>query len=165
VFELGQSKKGWSASYDLSPWLFKDSADVQPENSNPISIDFSTATYKVVWKYDPITKKYSREMAGSPHKDKLTGKQITASTVIAMTVTRNSNPPYSGTGKESEWTMGTLGSGAATVFLDGARIDGTWKKPSRTARTRFYDSAGAEIKLNRGKIWIEVVPPTGSISS
>jgi len=165
VFEYGQSKKGWSNTYDVSPWQFKDPSEVQPESTPPITIDFTSASYKVVWSYDSATKKYYREMAGSAHKDKVTGDSISASTVITMTVPRSSNPPYSGTGKESEWTMETLGTGTAVVFLDGTRIDGTWKKASRTEKTRFYDSAGAEIRLNRGKIWIEVVPPTGTVSS
>ncbi|MEK7548797.1 MAG: DUF3048 C-terminal domain-containing protein, partial [Patescibacteria group bacterium] len=68
------------------------------------------------------------------------------------------------TGKESEWTMTTIGQGQASVFIDGSRLDGQWKKPSRTERLRFFDTSGREITLNRGQIWIEVIPQEGSVS-
>jgi hypothetical protein len=129
-----------------------------------ITVDFSTAPFKVVWDFDIATNKWSRTMAGLPHKDRLSGEQITATNVVVITVQRSANAPYSGTGKESEWTMQTIGSGVASVFRDGTRIDGTWKKPSRTERTRFYDAAGAEIELNQGKTWVEVLPQTGSLT-
>jgi hypothetical protein len=33
-------------------------------------------------------------------------------------------------------------------------IKGTWKKANRTERTKYYDSTGSEIELNRGQIWV-----------
>ncbi|KKU42960.1 MAG: PEGA domain protein [Berkelbacteria bacterium GW2011_GWA2_46_7] len=119
----------------------------------------------MTWTHDPVTNTYNRVLNGTAHKDRVSGEQIIAKTVVVMTVNHSANAPYAGTGKESEWTMTTVGSGATSVFEDGTRTDGTWKKPSRLERTRFYDGQGAEIPLNRGKIWIEVLPQDGSIST
>ncbi|MGH2609344.1 MAG: DUF3048 C-terminal domain-containing protein, partial [Tepidiformaceae bacterium] len=58
-----------------------------------------------------------------------------------------------------------LGTGEATVFLDGKAIAGTWKKDDRQGRTRFYDASGAEIAFNRGPIWIEVVGPGSGLTT
>ncbi|MEX0594654.1 MAG: DUF3048 C-terminal domain-containing protein, partial [Patescibacteria group bacterium] len=126
-----------------------------------LTINFSSAPFAVKWTFSKKTNTYSREMAGTAHKDRLTGKQITAKTIIVMTVKRSPNPPFAN-GKQSEWTMKTIGSGNASVFIDGKQIRGTWKKPSRKERTRFYDSSDQEITLNRGQIWVEVIPETGS---
>ena len=60
--------------------------------------------------------------------------------------------------------MTTIGSGELSIFQDGSRTDGTWKKSSRLERTRFYDSQGAEIPLNRGQIWVEILPQDGTIT-
>ncbi len=162
IFENGVAKKGWSATHDFTSWQFKD-----PETSLPlggtVDINFSSAAFAVQWVIDKTTNTYVRSMAGEAHKDRLSGEQITAKTVIAMTVQRSANAAYS-TGKESEWSMTTIGGGNASVFIDGKQIRGTWSKPSRTERTKFLDETGNEIVLNRGKIWVEVVPQTGSFS-
>lgn len=160
IFTNATSKKGWSATADFVSWKFKD-----PEKASPlggtININFSSAAYAVQWDFDKTTNTYRRAMAGAAHNDRLSSEQITAKTVIAITVQRAANAAYS-TGKESEWTMTTIGSGNASVFVDGKQIRGTWNKSSRTARTVFLDEVGGEITLNRGKIWVEIVPQTGS---
>ncbi len=163
IFKFGVEKKGWPATVDFKPWLFKDPS-ATPAPASTVKLVFSAAQFNVNWKFDPVLNMYNREMAGSPHKDQVTGIQISARTVVAMQVTHSPNPPYRGTGKESEWSMNTTGSGAAAVFQDGTMIKGTWKKPSRLERTRFYDESDKDIELNRGKIWLEVIPQNGSFT-
>lgn len=161
IYKFGVEKKKWPATFDTKTWLFKDPAATTTATGT-LNIDFSSPGYKVAWKYDPTTNSYNREMAGSIHKDRTTGEQIKVRNVVIIRVPHSANAPYKGTGKESEWTMSTIGSGEASVFIDGTQVKGTWKKPSRTERTRFYDEAGTEVTLNRGKIWVEVVPQEGS---
>ena len=50
-----------------------------------------------------------------------------------------------------------FGTGPATVFLGGKRVEGTWSKTDRKARTRFYDAQGGEIRFNRGSTFIEAI--------
>jgi len=164
IFNFGIEKKNWPKTFNTKSWLFKDPEQVATTNTK-LSIDFSSAPFVVDWIYDPTIKKYARQMAGIAHKDRISGEQIKATTVITMNVRHSANPPYSGTGKESEWNMATIGTGDVSVFQDGLRINGQWKKTSRTERTRFFDSAGVEITLNRGVIWIEIVPQEGTITS
>lgn len=163
IFKFGQEKKGWPATTDFKPWLFKDPSTT-PGPASTVKIVFSSAPFNVNWNFDPATNMYSRVMAGVAHKDRVSGAQITARTIVAMRVINSPNSPYKGTGKESEWNMTTIGEGPAAVFQDGVVINATWKKPSRVERTRFYDETGKEIELNRGKIWLEVVPQGGSFS-
>ena len=59
---------------------------------------------------------------------------------------------------DSRLKMDTIGSGKAQVFKNGKVVTGTWKKKSREDRTKFFDKKGEEIKINRGKLWISVVP-------
>jgi hypothetical protein len=55
--------------------------------------------------------------------------------------------------------MDTVGSGPTKVFVNGKVVEGSWKKDSRLDRTKFLDNVGVEIKLNRGNIWVEIIPP------
>jgi len=163
IFRFGVEKKGWPATVDFKSWLFKD-PNPTPAPATVVRINFSSGQFNTVWNFDPATNMYSRVMAGVPHKDAVTGAQITVRSIIAISVPHSANPPYKGTGKESEWAMGTIGEGAATVFQDGHAVKGKWKKPSRTERTRLYDETGKEIDINRGKIWFAIVPQEGSYS-
>ena len=162
IYNLGISKKGWPATYDTASWKFVDAAKTFGTVPK-LTLNFSSTQFQVVWTHDPATNTYSRVMNAVAHNDRVTGGQISASAIVAITVNHSANAPYAGTGKESEWTMTTTGSGAASVSQNGTRTDGTWKKSSRLERTRFYDGQGAEIPLNRGKIWIEVLPQDGTI--
>ncbi len=164
IFNFGVSKKGWSATADIKPWTFKDPAPTAGVAAN-VTINFSTGQFNTVWNFDPTRNLYARTMAGTPHKDAVSGEQITVRTLIAISVPHSSNPPYSGTGKESEWTMTTLGEGAATLFQDGVATPARWKKANRTDRLKLYDATtGTEITLNRGKIWVSIVPQEGNYS-
>ena len=58
----------------------------------------------------------------------------------------------------------SLGSGTAYIFQNGAMIQGTWQKATAADQIKFYDAAGAEIKLGVGQTWISAVPTYGSVT-
>lgn len=121
--------------------------------SQQITVTFSSASYNTVWNFDPETNRYLRSMAGSLHKDAITGEAISAANLIFQEVARSSTD-----------NMSTVGNGSATIFIDGRRIEGSWKKASATAQTVFTDSTGAEIARNPGQTWISIINPGMKIS-
>ncbi len=148
------------------PWRFKDdspSSSIPPPEGEggkifasstaaDINISFSTHDYVVEWKYNILDNSYSRFLAGKPHKDLDTGKQISAKNIVVQFVKTypvKSDTPLS-IGLDLEV------GGRADVFEDGKIIIGTWEKVS--GRTRYYDQDGKEINFNRGPIWAELVP-------
>ena len=92
-----------------------------------------------------------------PHTD-YDGTPIVADNVIVQKIT---SQVLDNVGRLA---IDTIGTGEVIIFQNGNMITGTWKKGDRESRTRFYDSLGEEIKLNPGKIWIEVVNPRGDVS-
>ncbi len=160
------AKNKYSADNSFKVYKFKDDPAGAAKEALPdaqkVAVNFSTATYNVVYDYDKTTNSYKRSMAGKPHNDQVTGAQLNPKNVIVMTVARKSTVTRI---NENGYTMTTIGSGAAKIFLDGKTITGTWKKESKTSREVFLDEAGQEIIFNRGQFWIAVIPPEGSVTA
>lgn len=161
--------KGWSLKIDkLNAFKFKktkttkdisdtdSSLPTSTAGSADITIDFSSPTYQVVWRYDPTSNKYLRSMAGLPHKDQKTGDQLSAGNIIIQSVERWEALTRI---NENGWAMKTIGEGKAKVFTGGKEIEATWKKANRLGRTMFYDATGKEIEFTPGPFWYEIVPP------
>lgn len=156
LYKLAQ-KKNYPSEINVDSLLYKD--DAAKEQRGPktkIDINFSTSSYEVGWNFDSINNNYLRTLAGSAHKDRTTGQQITAKVVAVLTVSRH---PIHLPGAKATFEFDDIGSGPVKIFQDGQEVDGTWKKTDQKSRTRFYDSQGKEIELDRGTIWYEIVPP------
>jgi len=139
------------------PWLFKNepSADLSGAGQSVV-VDFSQPNYKVTWNYDKASNSYLRIQNGTPHKDALSGKQLSAKNLVLMQVTRRLVQQEEG---PTVFDLDLTGKGKATLFQDGKQIEGTWRDSGMGKRVLFSDSDGNEIKMNRGATWIEVVNP------
>jgi len=155
--------KGWLDQGNFKPWLFKTEAtlDSRPENTADISIDFSSPSYAVVWKYDRENNQYLRYNGGFPHLDKNNGEQIKAKNVVVQFMVAAFKDDDLAKGRLG---MHTIGGDKALIFRDGEAISSIWKKNYREDRTRFYTTDWKEIEFDPGTIWIEVVPPERSVS-
>ena len=116
--------------------------------------------YSSIFDYNPTNNTYLKstgyDAQGNPipHKDQETGEQVEVKNLIVQFVRENS---IAGDDK-GRLDYELVGSGKATVFIDGKVVDATWSKASRDERTLFYDTNGQEIEFNRGKFWIAIVP-------
>lgn len=156
------SDNKWSITSSFDSYAFKtDSPEAQRPESQDVSINFSTATYEVTWKYNKKDNLYYREMAGVAHKDAVSGNQLTAKNVLIEEVQRT---PVVTRINESGWSMDTVGEGKAKVLMDGKLIEGKWKKTSRTARTNFYDADGNKLQFDPGVFWYEIVSPGTAVT-
>lgn len=147
------AKNNYPAANNFTVYKFKDDSTTLPE-AEKVSIDFSSAQYKVDFNYDKTTNSYKRKIADSTDKDAVTKEQLSPKNIAIMTVARKQTTTRI---NESGYTMTTVGSGKARIFMDGKEISGTWKKDSAAEREVFYDDAGAEVSFNRGQLWICVV--------
>ncbi|HEV2281019.1 MAG TPA: DUF3048 domain-containing protein [bacterium] len=149
---------GWGEWAAVAHPAWKDGAPPsQRPASQIVTIDFSDPLYRVRWLYRPGTNDYARELAGAPDLDAGTGTVLRASAISIMVVPRVEGRTHI---HEDTWTYDDVGSGPAWVVEDGTVTPATWQKASRGARLVFTDRTGAEIAMNRGPQWIEIVPPT-----
>jgi hypothetical protein len=119
-----------------------------------ISIPYNTV--KVGYAYDRATNTYLRSLNGKPQVDPLDAEQVTARTVAVLYMTfRTDNKIEPGHNRP---VLGYIGTGKATIFMEGQAIQGTWSKASESAPTLILGPDGKELPLVRGRIFIQVVP-------
>jgi hypothetical protein len=140
----------------IDPWQFKDGVP-SGERLSPKINWASGSVYDVIWEYATDKNLYIR-MSGWSDVKTSSGSTIEANNVavIASDIT-----VVDATGRRH---IRTVGQGDAIVYENGTKIVGTWKKPTRTDRLKFFDQAGKEIVMNAGKTWIEVVPDITAVT-
>ncbi len=154
-------KKGYPTTYQNMPTrpFTDDSALADRPATQTISIAYRTGTVGYQYQWD--TDSYLRLINGAPEIDPANNSQVYARSIVilyqALSVDKsepNHNRPV----------VANVGSGKAIVLQEGREIVGTWKKTSNSALTRFYDSAGKEISLVRGEIFIQSIPTSYKVS-
>lgn len=159
-------KKGISWDENFTPYSFKDEASLSDRGSaQTIHLEFwkNMPDYFVDWKYDKTSNTYKRFSAttNSPYIDKDTGKQIAAKNLAVLYMEElNANDGYVA---NDHLLYQDKGTGKALVFIDGKKINATWKKASRTSRTILTDQNGNQIKFDRGLIWFSIMPTEGTV--
>ena len=149
----------WDSNFEA--WEFKD-GDPSGESVSP-SFSFwgGYSDYDVSWEYDNQENNYKRANGGKPHMDLNNNEQIKASTVVLVFMRESrANDGYQG---NLHLLYKNKGSGDALIFQDGQVIQGTWNKTERESRMIFEDKDGKEVKLNRGPIWIEILPTGATV--
>lgn len=146
----------WDETFE--PWTF---VDEKPGSGGPakISYDFweGYKTHSVTWTYNKATNSYIRShQKGGQHLDLNTKQPLAPKNVIVMFVKEaKANDGYEG----GHMLYGTIGRGTALVYQNGvAPIKASWKKPTEEDQVRFYDSAGEEIPMVRGQVWVSGIP-------
>lgn len=159
------NKQGDSWDANFFPYSFTDDVAVSSRpSSQTIHMEFGNggSDYFVDWKYDPKTNLYMRSNGGKVHIDLDTKKQLSAKDIIVMyeSIT-NANDGYE---DNLHLVYTDKGTGKAVIFMNGQRINGTWKKSTRTSRTLIYDASGKEITFVRGKLWFAILPLNGVLT-
>lgn len=132
----------------ISEFPRSDGSPAEQPQATKIDIDFSHPEFAVEFRYDKQSNSYKRFLAGEPHIDAATDKQITVKNVIVIKVS----------GHDSN-SIKALGSGEAFIFKDGNITKVKWQKPTHSDRIKFVDDMGNEVSLNRGDSWIAAITP------
>jgi hypothetical protein len=155
-----KNEKGEPWNQDYTAWKFVDGKALSSVKASRISFEFwsNKGDYDVTWKYDAATNGYLRFHGTKPHIDMDTDSQLTASNVVIQFV--DERGPVD---KEGHMFYTTIDEGDALFFQNGDVIEGTWKKDSQAARTKYFRKDGKELEFVRGVVWIEAVPAGNEI--
>ncbi len=158
MYEIAQNL-GYPIEGGQSPFHFKNEAALENRGDiTDITINISSASYKVDFKYDKQTNTYLRFCGGSASMDRETGKQITVNNVIVLfTDIKNSGD------KEGHMIVRTTQGGDALFFMDGNVIEGTWNRTSALEPFEFKDKEGKKILTNIGQTWVIMTENIGKV--
>ena len=148
-----------------------------PGNSDPAAGGFAGAQtaskisvpFQGVWassfSWDAAANGYRRSQGGVQTVDGDGSGPILAKNVIVMTTdiwtTSIVEDSLGSRGLDYRFT----GTGPVSVFRDGLRIDGTWKRAGVLDMFSFYDAGGTPLLLEPGQSWIHFIYPTWSVTS
>ncbi len=118
------------------------------------SIEVDWGSTSSGWTWDDELSQWSRRQNGRPHQTD--DGQVSASNIVVVTVDEV------GTGLTD--SIGTpipeyvfVGTGSATVFVEGRAIEGTWTRPTLRDPARLTAADGSIIDLDPGRTWVELV--------
>jgi hypothetical protein len=121
-----------------------------------VSDDELTVSYPASiakWTWDG--ERWLRWQRGEEHL-LVSGEQVDAANVVVIEAERIATGMVdSSGGAVPEFYY--VGSGRATVFTDGNRIEGTWTRPTLNSVATLTDSDGTPIELTPGRTWIQLV--------
>jgi len=159
---VGKDDVPWEEGF--VSYRFKEDEKTLSSKTQSIHLEFWSLDpdYHVDWTYDSPTNSYTRKSKDTFYTDRNNNKTITAKNIVVLFMRESrANDGYE---NNVHLLYKTKGTGKSVVFLDGARIDGTWRKDRRTSKTLLFDSNGNPIEFNRGTIWFSILPTDGVVS-
>ena len=151
------NRKGYRTTSDKDSVLNYVSSNIELENgisATEVSIPY-TSTYKVSYKYDENTKRYTRAYNGTTHKDWKTKENVTTKNII---ITFAKNYTISEYEEADLQELENIGSLDGYYITNGKAIKIKCEKSSRKEQTVYKDLEGNEIKVNDGNTFIQIVP-------
>ena len=119
-----------------------------------ITIPYSSS-YKVTYKYDEETKRYTRGYNKVTQKDWDTEELVTTKNIIITFAKNYTLNDGTGKGRQNLSNIGTLDG---YYITNGKAIKIKCEKTSRKAQTVYKDLEGNEIDVNDGNTFIQIVP-------
>jgi hypothetical protein len=116
---------------------------------NPTSRD--SVGYYIEFKYNEETGRYERFVNGKPHVDENDETPLCADNIIVQIAY------HKVIDDEGRRRIDLIGQGKGYFITNGEKLEITWSKSDRYARTVYKDASGDEISFNPGVTWFQIV--------
>ena len=130
------------------------------KSATDITIPYSSS-YKVTYKYDEETKRYTRGYNKTVQKDWDTKEPVTTKNIIITFAKNYTLNDGTSKGRQNLSNIGTLDG---YYITNGKAIEIQCYKSSRKAQTVYKDLAGNEIQVNDGNTFIQIVPINSKVT-
>lgn len=122
----------------------------QGETCTKAKVNFGATTATLT--YDEATKTYLKQINGKNHMDGVTGTQLAFTNVFVLETSISVRDTQGH--KKVDWKGTSKGTGY--YLSNGSMQKIKWSKADEGSYLRFYDQAGNELTINRGKSYIAV---------
>lgn len=126
------------------------SAKDEVKTANKVVIPYGAKPNVTTFVYDSDKKMYNRMENDIYCTDYYTKEQVSTKNIIVQKV------DYSMCSDNYYWDLKTIGSGSGYFITNGYSVPITWKKDSRSAKTKYYYKDGKEIEVSDGRTYIEL---------
>jgi hypothetical protein len=161
--------------YDIWAWLDSKGNNSRPElgglaftelppaggtPASSIVVGYLAAESVVNWVYTPATGRYLRWQGGDAHADSVSGAQLSAANVLLVGAHHVDTDILEDhvAGGHYSIQIQVWGEGPATLFRDGMRYEGRWKRTNRSGMLSFADLQGNTLPFRPGNSWFQMVP-------
>jgi hypothetical protein len=151
-------KRGWNSRQDLSGLVF---AEKPPDGGSPathLSIVYHAKYATAEYQYNPDRQAYLRSVLGEPHRDEVTGEQITVRNIVILYVNHVETDIIEDELGAHSVEIQLWGEGPAVVLRDGQAYEVRWIRYQRPDMLRYVDGEGRPFPLKPGNTWVQVVP-------
>ncbi|MEW5988729.1 MAG: DUF3048 domain-containing protein [Chloroflexota bacterium] len=132
-----------------------------PAGGAPASaVEVRYAATDVYWQYDPTSGRYVRWTDGQPHLDANTATQVNFKNVIVVAAHHEDTDILEDmvAGGHYSIQIQVWGEGPVSLFRDGQRFDGRWRRADPSHMLTFYDLNGNILPLAPGNSFVQLVP-------
>jgi Protein of unknown function (DUF3048) N-terminal domain/Protein of unknown function (DUF3048) C-terminal domain len=141
--KIGKARSiGWAFAADDSRWKSAAAAGkpAAKVGHDTFSFGYTGGRYTVRWN-------------GRTYIDGDNGAVTRTDNVVVMKVHNHGDGNRDVNGVPSVQSD-TVGHGSVTVYRDGRKLSGTWRRTSSSAALHFVDGSGKDISLHPGKTWV-----------
>ena len=112
----------------------------------------------VNWSYQPATNQYLRWTDGQPHVDAGTQEQLRFTNIVAIGAHHQEADFIEDVGGNLSIEIQIWGEGPLSLFRNGQRFEGVWRRTDPSHMLTFYDKEGQLLPLAPGPSFFQVVP-------
>jgi hypothetical protein len=150
-------EKGYNARPNLDGMAFHSQPPAGGGVATRVTIDYRGAGFTWVWEYDAASGTYLRYDGSAPYLDNWTDEQLRFDNVIVVTAVEYITDIVEDASGAMALEQQIWGEGDMTLFRDGMRYDGKWRRPTGDDMLTFYDLNGNVMPLRPGKTWVQVL--------
>ncbi len=154
-------QRGIGGRQDLQGLTFDPHPPAGGSPASDARILYQAGISQVEWAYNASAGRYYRWQGGATHADELTGEQLSAANVIVVGANHVETKILEDTwgGGHFSIEIQAWGEGPVSIFRDGRRYDGTWKRWERGDLLSFWSKDGSQrLPLKPGNSWLQMVP-------
>lgn len=161
---LSNLREGFEDSYknntinSFEPWKFKDPADEDTRSEQePVTVNFSVEPYNVTWEYNKNENVYYRFTGREPYLDD-NNYYIYSENVVIL------ESDFKTIDEVGRRKINTKGPGKGVVLRDGKVHEISWQMNSKTLNLELLNQYNKKFALNRGKVWVQVIPSLENVN-
>lgn len=130
-----------------------------PAGGTPAStIEVTYRATDAFWQYEPGIGRYKRWSDGVPHTDANTGEQLNFKNIIVLGANHQNTDIVEDSFGSPSIQIQIWGEGPVSIFRDGQRFEGHWRREDPGDMLTFYDLEGNLLPLSPGNSFFQLVP-------